>query len=47
MMLGLAVLGSVEWARGAAGPGIGLAVVAEALLGGASASVWRADRADT
>ena len=44
MMLALALLGTVEFVRGYAGPGIFLAVIAEAALGGSLLMVWMRDR---
>ena len=43
-MFGLAVLGSVEFLRGYAGVGVGLAVVTELLLGIAYTNIWLLNR---
>ncbi|GGY83128.1 hypothetical protein GCM10011613_29990 [Cellvibrio zantedeschiae] len=40
MMLGLACLGLFEYLRGFAGPGIGLAVITEAIIGVAYLKIW-------
>jgi len=40
-MFAMAILGSLEYFRGNAGPGIGLAIVTELFLGFAYARLWR------
>ncbi|ESQ77570.1 hypothetical protein [Asticcacaulis sp. AC402] len=45
MMLGLAAMGTFEFARGYAEPGIWLAIVGEITIGAAYVHVWRRTRA--